>query len=640
MNNKVIGKSLFTDYDIYLFREGKHYHLYNHLGSHVVEHEGEKGVYFAVWAPNANQVSVIGDFNGWNNSEHILNCRMDSSGIWEGFIPGLDNGTVYKYHIKSNYNGYEVDKGDPYAFLWEIPPKTASVVWDIDDYDWKDKKWMDKRKKRNPHKEPFAVYEVHIGSWKRNQEDGFRSYHYRELAEELPQYVKEMGYTHVEFMPVMEHPFFGSWGYQITGYFAPSSRYGTPQDFMALVEALHKEGIGVIVDWVPSHFPTDEHGLAYFDGSHLYEHADMRKGFHPDWKSYIFNFGRNEVVSFLISNALFWLDKFHIDGQRMDGVASILFLDYSREEGEWIPNEFGGRENLEAIDFLKRYNEVLHGEYPDIVTIAEESTAFPMVSRPTYIGGLGFDMKWMMGWMHDTLEYFAKDPIHRQYHQNDITFSILYAFTENFLLPLSHDEVVHGKGPLIYKMPGDDWQRFANLRLLYSYMYGHPGTNMLFMGGEFGQSSEWKHDTELDWWLLDHEPHQGIQKLVKELNSVYKNERALYDISFEADGFEWIDASDYQNSIMVFARKDQEGNALIIACNFTPTVHQEYRIGVPEKGKWKEIFNSDHKDFGGSNVLNNKTMASEDVAYHGKDQSISVSLPPLGAVYLKLDEQK
>jgi|GEM_PF-32095 1,4-alpha-glucan branching enzyme len=633
-SDKPVEATLLTEFDIHLFREGKHYHLYNKLGSHLMEYMGTEGVYFAVWAPNAEKVAVVGDFNNWDRESHPMKARWDGSGIWEVFIPGAKKGSLYKYFIRSN-NGYEADKGDPFAFQWETPPNTASVVWDLENT-WKDKVWMKDRQKKEGKPQPMSVYELHLGSWKRVPEDGLRSLTYLELAEQLPKYIKEMGFTHVEFMPVMEHPFFGSWGYQITGYFAPSSRFGTPQEFMQLIDSLHQAGIGVILDWVPSHFPSDLHGLHYFDGTYLYEHADPKKGFHPDWQSYIFNYGRNEVRSFLISNAVFWLDKFHADGLRVDAVASMLYLDYSRKEGEWEPNEHGGNENLEAISFLKEFNEVVYKEFPDAVTIAEESTAWPMVSKPTYIGGLGFGMKWMMGWMHDTLKYFSEDPINRKYHQNTITFSSNYAFTENFMLPLSHDEVVYGKQAILNKMPGDEWNKFANLRTLYAYMYAHPGTKLLFMGAEFGQTTEWDHDSSLAWHLTNENYHRQIQETFKELNKLYKKEPALYEKAFSYEGFEWVDIKDEENSIISFLRKgnDPKDNILVV-CNFTPLPRENYRIGVEKAGKWKEIFNSDDARFGGSNVKNNGEIESTELSAHGQDNSLSLTIPPMGVIYLK-----
>lgn len=633
------SNSLFTDFDIHLFKTGKHFRLYEKMGSHVVTMNGKKGTYFAVWAPNARSVSVIGNFNSWTSGKHVLNPRWDESGIWEGFFTDIQKGEAYKYAIHSNTGDY-LEKADPFAAFAEVPPKTASIVWETN-YTWKDEKWLKKRKSETGKAKPYSVYELHIGSWRRKVEEGNRSLSYGELATELVEYVKEMGFTHVEFLPVMEHPFFGSWGYQVTGYYAPSSRYGAPEDFMYLVDCLHQAGIGVILDWVPSHFPGDEHGLYKFDGTHLYEHEDPRKGFHPDWKSYIFNYGRNEVRSILISNAIYWLDRFHVDGLRVDAVASMLYLDYSRKAGEWIPNQYGGRENIEAVVFLKEFNEQVYGQFPDIFTIAEESTAWPGVSRPTYLGGLGFGQKWMMGWMHDTLHYFKNDPVHRKYHQNEITFSIMYAFTENFMLPLSHDEVVHGKGSLIGRMPGDEWRRFANLRLLFGYMYTHPGTKLLFMGGEFGQTSEWNHDRSLDWHLLQYAPHKGVQNLMKDLNALYRQEPALYKYAFEDRGFEWVDYSDQQNSVIVYQRKtDNKDDLLLIACNFTPQTLMQYRIGVPYRGQWKEIFNSDDLKYGGSGALNQGKLHTSPVKYHSRDYSIVLTLPPLGVTVIKLEQEE
>jgi 1,4-alpha-glucan branching enzyme len=631
----VIPFSLLTDLDIHLFREGTHYRLYEKLGAHVVNKDGVEGTYFAVWAPNANFVSVVGDFNNWQPFSHKLHHRWDGSGIWEGFIPEITTGSVYKYYIESKFNNYKVQKADPFGNHAEVAPNTASVVWK-EGYKWKDTKWMKERKKVQDLSKPYSVYEVHLGSWKRVPEEGNRSLSYREMAQQLPKYVKELGFTHVEFLPVMEHPFFGSWGYQITGYFAPSSRYGNPDDFAHLIDELHKEGIGVILDWVPSHFPSDEHGLVYFDGTHLFEHADPRKGFHPDWQSYIFNYGRNEVKCFLISNALYWLEKYHIDGLRVDAVASMLYLDYSRKEGEWIPNEFGGRENLEAISFLRTFNEAVYKEFPDVHTIAEESTSWPMVSKPTSIGGLGFGMKWMMGWMHDTLDYMSKDPAFRKYHQNQLTFSMHYVYSENFMMPLSHDEVVHGKGSLINKMPGDEWQKFANLRLLYGYMFTHPGAKLLFMGCEIAQFSEWAHDRSIDWHLLYGGYHNGVQNLLRELNKLYTEEKALHELQFVPEGFEWIDASDYENSVIAFLRKGKKkSDVLLVVCNFTPVVRHNYRIGVPSKGTWTEILNTDAHVFGGSGVLNGLPVEAVNVEAHGREWSIEVNLAPLGVGVLE-----
>lgn len=629
--------SLLTDFDIHLFKSGKHYKLYEKLGAHPVTNQGKEGTYFAVWAPNAREISVIGNFNHWNANQHKLFPRWDQSGIWEGFFSDIRHGEAYKYAIHANSGEY-LEKSDPFASFCEVPPKTASIVWQPK-YEWKDKNWLEKRKASAGKPKPYSVYEVHYGSWRRKLEEN-RSLTYGEMAQELVQYVKETGFTHVEFLPLMEHPFYGSWGYQLTGYFAPTSRYGCPEDFMYLIDCLHQADIGVILDWVPSHFPGDVHGLFRFDGTHLYEHADPRKGFHPDWKSYIFNYGRNEVRSFLISNALFWLERYHIDGLRVDAVASMLYLDYSRKAGEWIPNDHGGNENLEAISFLKEMNEVVYGTFPDVVTIAEESTSWTGVSRPTYLGGLGFGQKWMMGWMHDTLHYFQHDPIYRQHHQNEITFSIMYAFTENFMLPLSHDEVVHGKGSLIGRMPGDDWKRFANLRLLYGYMFTHPGTKLLFMGGEFAQPNEWNHDKSLDWHLLQYDVHKGVHKLISDLNAFYKTERGLYLHGFEQKGFQWVDYGDRENSVIVFQRNgDTKEDMLIVVCNFTPEVRYQYRVGVPYRGRWKEVFNTDDKKYHGSGVLNQGLLVTSPVKYHNQDFSVALTLPPLAITVLKLDKE-
>ncbi len=627
--------SRFSDFDISLFRAGRHYKLYEKLGSHVATHNGLHGTYFAVWVPNAKAVSVKGNFNGWNKSSHPMQVRWDGSGIWETFIPGISTGEVYKYFISSN-TGDTLEKADPFALRWEEPPSTASIVWDTW-YEWKDEEWMQSRHQKNALNKPMSVYEMHFGSWARNIESPGDFLTYRQMASQLIPYIREMGFTHVEFLPMMEHPFYPSWGYQITGYFAATSRFGTPQDFMFLIDELHKNGIGLILDWVPSHFPGDEHGLYRFDGTHLYEHADMKKGFHPDWKSYIFNYGRNEVKSFLISNAIFWLDRYHADGLRVDAVASMLYLDYSREAGEWIPNEFGGNENLEAISFLREFNEAVYSHFPDVQTIAEESTAFPGVSKPTYAGGLGFGMKWMMGWMNDTLEYFGKDPVHRKYNHNRITFSTEYAFTENFMLPFSHDEVVHGKGSLLNRMPGDEWQKFANLRLLYMYMFTHPGTKCLFMGNEIAQSREWDFNHSLDWHLLEHAPHQGINEMVKSLNAVYKSEPALYEKSFESSGFEWIEGGDAENSVLVYSRKGHDpDNDLLIVLNLTPVPRNSWRIGLPAEGKWRIILNSDDQKFHGSGFVKDSIIISEQILWHGKEQSGLMNLPPLGGLIFKL----
>ncbi|OXA97241.1 1,4-alpha-glucan branching enzyme [Flavobacterium oncorhynchi] len=624
---KVITHSLFTDFDIDLFKAGKHFKLYEKLGAHLIEVNGVKGVYFAVWAPTAQTVSVVGDFNYWTQGEHVLNVRWDSSGIWEGFIPEISKGALYKYKIQSNIEGIVTEKADPFALYCEKPPHTASVVWDLE-YKWKDENWMQNRKQNNALDKPYSVYEVHLGSWKRAENNRFLTY--LELADDLVKYVKETGFTHVEFMPIMEYPYDPSWGYQLTGYFAPTSRFGKPQDFMVLVDKLHQEGIGVILDWVPSHFPDDAHGLGFFDGSHLYEHPDRRKGYHPDWKSLVFNYGRNEVRAFLISNAVFWLQNYHADGLRVDAVASMLYLDYSREDGEWEPNIFGGRENLDTISFLKEFNEVIYANFDGVQTIAEESTSFPMVSRPTFTGGLGFGMKWMMGWMHDTLEYFQKEIVYRKYHQNDLTFSMTYAFTENFMLPFSHDEVVYGKKSLIYKMPGDEWQRFANLRLLYGYMFTHPGAKLLFMGAEFGQTSEWNFENSLDWHLLQYDFHSGIKKLITDLNQLYKSYPALYEKQFTGEGFEWINYSDHQNAVLSYIRKGNKPDEnVIVVLNFTQIVRENYRIGVPKKGKLQEIFNSDAAVYGGSDVGNSKVLKAEATPYDGREFSVELILPPL-----------
>lgn len=621
--------SLFSDFDINLFKSGKHYKLYEKFGSHAITLDGVKGTYFSVWAPSAKSVSVIGDFNYWNDKQHQLNVRWDESGIWEGFIPDAVLGMRYKYKIKSHHH-IETEKADPYALSCENPPNTASIITDISNYTWKDKDWMSYRKDKNGLDKPYSVYEVHLGSWMRNDiTNGFLTYN--ELAEKLVSYVKQMNYTHVEFMPVMEYPYDPSWGYQLVGYFAPTSRFGSANEFMHLLDQLHLNDIGVILDWVPSHFPSDDHGLGFFDGSHLYEHPDPRRGYHPDWKSLIFNYGRNEVRSFLISNAFFWLDKYHVDALRVDAVASMLYLDYSREDGEWEPNIYGERENLEAISFLKEFNQEVYAHFDGIQTIAEESTAFTGVTKSVDFGGLGFGMKWMMGWMHDTLEYFSKDPIYRKHHQNEITFSLAYAFTENFMLPLSHDEVVYGKQSLLGKMPGDEWQRFANLRLLYGYMFTHPGTKLMFMGGEFGQSDEWNFSKSLDWHLLKYKPHKGLQTFVKDLNALYKHTPALYEKAFSTEGFEWINYGDHENSVIAFIRKghDQK-NDIVVVCNFTSVVRENYKIGLPRKGSLKQILNSDAKEYYGSGVGNPDKIKIVKKSRDAKPYSADVTLPPLG----------
>jgi 1,4-alpha-glucan branching enzyme len=628
------SSTLLTPYDLHLFNEGKHSRLFEKFGAHVLEMDGRRGTYFAVWAPNAERISVVGDFNGWNPDSHPMNPR-ENSGVWEAFLPGLDQGATYKYHIRSRYHMYTVDKADPYGYSNEVPPRTASIVWNLA-YEWNDKDWMRTRRNHNKFDAPMSTYEVHLGSWMRVPEEGNRSLTYRELAVKLADYVSEMGFTHVEFLPVMEHPFFGSWGYQITGYFAPSARFGTPQDFMYLVDYLHQRGIGVILDWVPSHFPNDEHGLSYFDGTHLYEHADPRKGFHPDWKSAIFNYDRNEVRAFLMSNAIFWLDRYHIDGLRMDAIASMLYLDYSRKQGEWIPNQFGGRENLGAVSFLKAVNKEAYENFPDIQTIAEESTAWPMVSRPPYIGGLGFGMKWDMGWMHDTLAYMSKNPIHRKYHHNKLSFRGLYAFTENFVLPLSHDEVVHGKGSLFAKMAGDDWQKYANLRLLFGYMFTQPGKKLLFMGCEIAQWSEWNHDGSVDWHSLGFPQHQGIQRWVRDLNTFYRAEPALHETDFSPEGWRWIDADDSDHSVLTYMRLKKDGtDPVVVACNFTPVPRRGYRVGVPREGHWLELLNSNASLYGGTDEGNFGGRYTDPIPTHGYDNSLLLDLPPLAMVVFK-----
>ncbi|MBW1765598.1 MAG: 1,4-alpha-glucan branching protein GlgB [Deltaproteobacteria bacterium] len=632
------GNTLLTDEDLYLFNEGSHFRLYEKFGAQIIKKCGREGTFFSVWAPNAESVFVIGDFNGWNKTKHPLTQR-DHSGIWEGFIPGICKGERYKYRIHSRHNMYKVDKADPFAFYNEISPKTSSIVWNFK-HQWDDEDWMKNRERLSSQDSPMAIYELHLGSWMRVPEEENRSLNYKELGSRLAEYASDMGFTHVEFLPVMEHPFYGSWGYQVNGYFAPTSRYGTPDDFMFLIDQLHQHGIGVILDWVPSHFPDDEHGLGYFDGTHLFEHSEERQRIHPDWGSLIFNYGRHEVQSFLISNALFWLDKYHVDGLRVDAVASMLYLDYGRKDGEWIPNKYRGRENLEAISFLKRFNETVYEHYPSVHTIAEESTSWPMVSRPTYIGGLGFGMKWDMGWMHDTLEYFSKDPVYRKYQHDKLTFRIIYAFHENFVLPFSHDEVVHGKGSLLRKMPGDDWQKFANLRLLLGYMYAQPGKKLLFMGGEIGQWNEWYHETSLDWDLLDYPFHRGVQQWVKDLNNLYRNEPALYEHDFEPAGFEWIDCNDSQQSTISLIRNgSSDEDTLIIVCNFTPIPRHDFLVGAPKGGFWRELLNSDALDYGGSGQGNLGHVAADSTPFHGRPNSFSITIPPLSTVFFKAESQ-
>ena len=628
----MIAPSLLSAFDLHLFNEGTHGHLYEKMGAHPSK--DPEGTSFAVWAPNADSVTVIGDFNGWNKSATPLHPR-EQSGIWEGFVPGVGHGALYKYHVRSRVTRAGVDKADPYATFAEPPPRQASIVWDMS-YEWGDGPWMSHRANANGHRSPWAVYEVHLGSWMRVPEEHNRWLSYRELAPKLAGYARSLGFTHVEFLPIMEHPFYGSWGYQCTGYFAPTSRYGTPQDFMYLVDHLHQNGIGVILDWVPSHFPADEFGLQLFDGTHLFEHADPRLGVHPDWGSSIFNYGRNEVRGFLISSALSWLNRYHVDGLRVDAVASMLYLDYSRKQGEWIPNKFGGRENLDAVDFLRRFNIEVFREHPDIQTMAEESTAWPLVSRPTYLGGLGFGMKWDMGWMHDTLSYMSKDPVHRKFEHHSLTFRMIYAFSENYLLPLSHDEAVHGKGSLLSKMPGDEWQKFANLRLLFAYMYAIPGKKLLFMGSDIGQWSEWNHDASLDWHVLEKPAHAGVNRWLGDLNQLLRTERSLHELDFDPAGFSWIDGTDSEQSVISFIRRAQNPDDLVVAVfNFTPVPRHNYQVGVPESGRWREVLNSDAPIYGGSGQGNLGGVDAAPVGRHGHLHSLNLTLPPLGALFLK-----
>jgi 1,4-alpha-glucan branching enzyme len=624
-----------TEYDLYLLGEGNHHCIYEKLGAHLSERDGAAGTHFAVWAPNARQVSVIGDFNQWRRNEHPLHCR-GSSGIWEGFIPDVGQGALYKYAIVSRYGDYRVDKADPYGFAAEIRPQTASKVWNLSDYPWGDDNWLFQRKSVHALGAPISIYEVHQGSWKRVPEEGNRWLSYRELAPQLAKYVRGMGYTHVEFLPVMEHPLDGSWGYETVGYFAPTSRFGTPANFMYLIDTLHQHGVGVILDWVPAHFPRDEPGLGFFDGTHLYEHSDPRQGEQRDWGTFVFNYGRREVGNFLISNALFWLDKYHVDGLRVDAVACMLYLDYGRKPGEWIPNEYGGKENLDAVAFLRRLNECVYAKFPGVLTMAEESTSWPMVSRPTYLGGLGFGFKWDMGWMHDTLDYFGLDPVYRKYHHNQLTFRMLYAFSENFVLPLSHDEIVYGKRSLLAKMPGDDWQKFANVRLLLGYMFAQPGKKLHFMGSEFGQWREWNHEASLDWNFLDQPQHRGVQSWVRDLNHLYRGEPALHQLDCVPAGFEWVDCDNAEESTIGFLRKGKTPDELLlVACNFTPVPRHNYRIGVPRGGRWSEALNSDASVYGGSGQGNLGGVMAEAVAWHGRSHLLNVTLPPLGMVIFK-----
>jgi 1,4-alpha-glucan branching enzyme len=630
--------SLLTDDDLFLFHEGSHFNLWEKLGSHARAVGGVAGTSFGVWAPNAERVSVVGDFDQWVPGVHPLRRRGDS-GVWEGFVPGIGVGAHYKYHVESRYNAYRADKTDPFGFASELAPQNASIVADLT-YDWSDQVWLAERKRRNALDAPISIYEVHLGSWRRVVEDNNRWLTYGEIGPPLADHILDLGFTHVEFLPLLEHPFYGSWGYQATGYFCPTSRYGSPQDLMALIDYLHQRGIGVILDWVPSHFPTDEHGLGYFDGTHLYEHADPRQGFHPEWTSYIFNYGRDEVRSFLISSALFWLNLYHVDGLRVDAVASMLYLNFSREDGQWVANQFGGSENIPAINFLRRLNEEVYRYCPDAQTVAEDSTAWPMVSRPTYAGGLGFGMKWDMGWMHDTLEYFANDPVHRSYHHGKLTFRSLYAFGENYVLPLSHDEVVHLKGSLLTRMPGDTWQKFANLRLLLGYQMAQPGKKLIFMGGEFGQWREWNHDESLDWHLLEYPSHQGIQRWLKDLNATYAREPALFELDVKSAGFEWVDAHDSQQSILAFLRKGlRVDNSVLVVFNFTPVPREGYRVGVPTGGFWRELLNSDGTDYGGSGVGNLGGVNAHPTVVHGRPYSLELTLPPLGVLFFRKESQ-
>jgi 1,4-alpha-glucan branching enzyme len=626
--------TLLTEDDLYLFNEGKHFRLYDKLGAHFLNAGKESGVYFAVWAPNAENVAVVGDFNGWDYTRHSLKPR-EQSGIWEGYIIGLKPGDLYKYHIVSKYQHYHVDKADPLAFTNETPPRTASRITKLD-YIWQDADWLENRATHNSLKSPMSIYEVHLGSWRRVPEEYNRFLTYHETAVKLADYALERGFTHIELLPIMEHPFYGSWGYQVTGYFSPTSRYGTPEDFMFMVDYLHQKGIGVILDWVPSHFPDDRHGLSFFDGTHLYEHADPKQGLHPDWNSLIFNYGRNEVRSFLISSGLFWLDKYHIDGLRVDAVASMLYLDYSRTQGEWTPNQHGGHENLEAISFLQTFNQAVYANFPDVQTFAEESTFWPQVSRPVNAGGLGFGLKWDMGWMHDSLDYFSKDPLFRKYVHNKLTFRRMYDFSENFLLPLSHDEVVHGKSSLIAKMPGNDEQKFANLRLLLGYMYALPGKKLLFMGDEFAQTREWDHDNSLQWDLLQYSPHQSVQKWFDDLNRVYRTEPALYVKDYQSDGFQWIDVNGVEESTLSFLRKsDRSEDTILAVFNFTPVVRFNHKAGVPSGGIWLELLNSEAGDYGGSGYGNLGQVQAANIPMHGQPYSLDITLPPLGVIYFK-----
>ena len=629
-----LRQSLLTDFDLYLFNEGTHVRLYEKLGAHVVTIDERPGVMFAVWAPNADSVSVIADFNDWDPTATPLQPRQ-SSGIWEGFVPGISQGALYKYSIKPRFSPHRHEKADPIGFAAELRPRTASMVWDLSRYEWRDQSWIDRRGANQAFDQPISIYEVHLGSWKRAPEtNGFLNY--RDLGRQLAEYCQMMGYTHVELLPISEHPLDLSWGYQTVGYYAPTSRFGTPDDFRNFVDILHQAGIGVLLDWVPAHFPRDAHGLANFDGTALYEHADPRQGEHPDWGTKIFNYGRNEVRSFLISNAVYWVEQFHIDGLRVDAVASMLYLDYSRGPGQWIPNQYGGRENLEAISFLQRMNEVVHTECPGVLTVAEESTAYQGVSRPPYMGGLGFSLKWNMGWMHDTLEYISKEPVHRRWHHNDLTFSLLYAFHENFVLPLSHDEVVHGKGSMLSKVPGDPWQKFANLRLLYAFMFGHPGKKLLFQGLDFGMGDEWSEAKSIDWHLLQYPYQSGLQRCVADIHQAYRTNPALHEVDFEWQGFQWLESHDNENSVFAFLRRGKNpDDILVVVANFTPVPREGYRVGVPTGGTWREILNTDSALYAGGNIGNGGQLWAEDQPWASQPHSLRLTLPPLGALYLR-----
>jgi 1,4-alpha-glucan branching enzyme len=638
MTTQAKGSPFISDFDVHLFAEGTHERIYDKLGAHLIEVNGVKGTHFAVWAPNASRVSVIGDFNSWNTEANSMNIDH-GTGIWTTFLPGLGQGTLYKFAVYG-HNGYFAEKTDPVGFFSEMRPRTASVVWELDGYKWQDAKWLAERQKHNGLDAPVSIYELHLGSWMRVPDDGNRWLTYREMAEQLIPYLQKMHFTHVEVLPVSEHPLDASWGYQTTGYYAVTSRFGPPEDFMYLVDKLHQAGIGVIVDWVPAHFPKDGHALGLFDGTHLYEHADPRLGEHREWGTYVFNYGRYEVANFLLSNAMFWFDKYHIDGLRVDAVASMLYLDYARKHGEWLPNQYGGRENIAAIEFMRRLNERVYAKYPSAMMIAEESTAWPSVTKPTYLGGLGFGFKWDMGWMNDTLKYMALDPVHRKFHHDKLTFRSMYSFSENFILPVSHDEVVHGKASLLSKMPGDHWQKFANLRLLLGYQYTCPGKKLLFMGSEFGQWIEWNEDQSLDWHLLEYPTHQGISQWVSDLNKAYKTEPALHEFDCIGDGYEWIDCQDNEQSILCFLRKGRNPqDYTLIACNFTPVPRWNYRVGVPHRGFWKEILNSDALVYGGSGLGNLGGRHSDEHYHHGRPHSISIVVPPLSIVVFRISEQ-